>query len=205
MKLKTLLYQLGAYLYIGSRFYANWSRLHRFLFDRVARDQQLPTFATPEEIVPYLNGMVWRPDSWIDAGDAICSPQMVWYRYINHLDHKIGDCDEFAIFLSNVIAKSIDEKKWTAPIDSPALLTVTWIQPDGVGSGHNVCLLRRTHRIGLKLYEEWGYMDYGKPLWAGTKERVVSAIRHRYVGQGVIGLCWAVHTPDLKLKEIHFG
>lgn len=203
--IKTFLFRLGTYVYLRFHIYTTWSRIHRLLFDRIANGTQLPTFATPDEMTPILKGMVWRPDSWIDLGDAICTPEIVWYRYLHDVDHKVGDCDEFAVFNSNTIALSIAEKKWTAPIDSPHFLTVTWITAEGAGSGHNVCLLRQIHTIAGHDYEDWGYMDYGLPQFFGSKQSVVDAIRKRYAGPGYIGVGWGVHTPTLGFVEVHWG
>lgn len=203
--IKTFFYRLGSYLSLAFPIYTTWSRIHRLLFDRAAIGTVLPTVTCLDEISPYLRAMVWRPDSWIDLGDAICSPEMVWYRSLNAVDHKVGDCDEFAIFISNVIARSITAGTWQEAVDTPSFLTVTWIGADGVGAGHNVGLFRRLHTIAGHLYEDWGYMDYGAPIWCGHKQDVVDAIRKRYAGDGAIKIVWSVHTPTLGFVEAHWG
>jgi len=225
MNLKVFFARLLFYLFIRLRLYANWSRIHRLLFDRVAANTELPTFGSFEEIQPFLLGMVWRPDSWIDLGDAICSPQMVWYRYLNDIDHKVGDCDEFAIWLTNVIAKSIKEGKWTLPVSDmypgfpnlfTAIMTVTWIDGSGRTGGHNVCYLKQWIPAAERQWEKlesgcicmrifrWGYLDYGRPHWYRSEEEVVRAIRHKYAGENNISLGWAIHEPNLSLSEVHW-
>lgn len=198
-------YKLTTYLVFRLRIYTTWSRLHRFFFDRAAQGQELPIFENPKAMAPYLRGMGWRPDSWVDMFDAICTPEMVWHRYLNSVDHSVGDCDEFAVFIANVIARSLRSPLWDANIDSPSILSVAFIDDAGRAGGHNVCLMRSWHRIGAKFYEQWGYQDYGDPVFFGSKEKVVEAIKNRYAGVNGTRLCWAVLSPTLELQELHWG
>ncbi len=193
-KVKLAVFRFLFLVLLASRVYPLWTRIHRTLFDRAARKTPLPVFKNIEEILPFLRGFVWRADSWIDLGDAMCTPEMVWYRYLNNVDHKIGDCDEFACFLSNVIQKSIEENVWKSIIEDPDIMTVMWLDPDGRPQGHNVCLLR--------LGPCYGYMDYDTPKWCGGKVQVVQAVLKNY-GRGSNLIGWAVHSPKLKLREFH--
>ncbi len=204
MKRKLLVFILRCLTYCAFRLriYANWSRIHRLLFDRQARGTKLPTFKTTNEIVPFLRGMVWRSDSWIDLGDAVCSPEMVWWRYLNAADHKVGDCDEFAIFSANVIAKSIADQTWEGKQYDPHMMSVTWVTAEGHPSGHNVCLLK----IGDEFRGySYGYMDYGSPIICGTKQRVADTIRAAMAGPEHTPVCWGVHTPGLGFVEVRWG
>lgn len=187
------------------RIYPLASKLHRFLFDGAARGTPLPTFQDTQEIVPYLHGMVWRPDSWIDFGDSICTPEMVWWRYLNAADHKIGDCDEYAVWLAATINKSIRAGVWEDRSRDPLILTNTWMEPGGHITGHNVCLLRRIVEVGSTGVWNYGYMDYDAPIWCGSPEQVVEAIRKRYAERGSVGIGWALHTWDLKFVGAYRG
>lgn len=182
---------------MATRYYPIWSKLHRLVSDRAPRKAgiTLPLFSNADEIVPLLKDFVWRPDSLEDMGDAVCSPEMVWYRYLFNVDHKIGDCDEFAIFISNVIKKSIDTGTWMSVIEDPNMLSTTWMNVDGKVEGHNVCILR----VG----QMYGFMDYGDPVWCGAKGRVPLMILKERGGDGASLIGWAVHTPDLRLLEYH--
>ena len=187
------------FLAIQLRLYTNWSRLHRYLFDGVAKNTTLPTFTTVEEVGWYIRGFSWRPDSWIDLGDAICSPEMVWYRYLNGIQGA-GDCDEFAVFLANVIEKSIEAGTWRSSISDPDILTVTWMNPDGSLSGHIVCLLQF---VRTEAPWSYGYMDYDLPRWCGTSENdAAQAVLRRYAPGGEL-IGWAVHSPKLKKRSVY--
>lgn len=194
-KVKLWFFRWCWFLIMHLRIYTTWSKIHRFIFDRIAKDTQLPTFKNIEELVPYLRGFGWRADSWIDLGDAICSPEMVWYRYLNVLDHKVGDCDDFAAFTSNVIQKSIDEGVWESDVCDPQFMTVTWLDAEGRIGGHNVCL--------LSMLIMYGYIDYDVPRWCGSKENTASSVLRTYGGPGASLLGWAVHSPTLKKLEVH--
>jgi len=190
---KLTLLRWGYALLAISRIYSIWSKLHRVLFDRAARKVQLPTFKNVEEIVPYVRGMVWRPDGPKDLWDAICTPEMVWLRYLTEQNHRVvGDCDEHAVFWSNVIQKSIETGVWQSRIEDPDFLSISWTDHDGKSSGHNVCL--------LKLGDIYGYVDYDLPIWCGaTIEDVVMSVLRSYGGINLIG--WTVMSPTLKLRE----
>ncbi len=194
MDLKLPFYRLAFAVGMMLRVYSRWSGIHRLTCDQEAKDIILPTFRNVDEIAPIIRGFVWRPDSWIDLGDAVCTPQMVWYRHLYSVNHEVGDCDEFAIFLCNVIQKSIEDGVWNSNVEDPDMMSVTWLGETGV-SGHNVCL--------LKLGTTFGYMDYDLPRWCGqSREDVVGAVLKRYAPHGdLIG--WAVHSPELKLLEWH--
>lgn len=200
----------AAYFWMWSRAYSVWSKIHRFFFDREARGLELPTAKEPGEIAAILRGMGWRSDSWIDLGDAVCSPQMVWLRFLKPVDshRSVGDCDEFAIFSASVIKHSIDKGAWDSVAVDPKLLTVMWFDAEGRASGHNVCLVRwqsKDASVSPMREPMFGYMDYDLPMFYGEIERVVNAVRKRYAGPGNVGVGWALHTPDLKFLEAHWG
>jgi len=196
-KIKLAFLRIAFNVVMVTRCYPIWSKLHRLISDRAPRKAgiTLPLFSNIDEIVPLINDFVWRPDSLEDAGDAICSPEMVWYRYLLDVDHKIGDCDEFAIFISSVIKKSINAGTWMSVVEDPNLLSTTWMNPDGKVEGHNVCILR----VG----QTYGFMDYGDPVWCGAKERVPLMILNQRAAKNATLVGWAIHTPDLRLMEYH--
>ncbi len=192
---KIFIWRMVAVVSAYLRITTTWSKIHRILFDRAAYNTVLPTFRNIEEIEPFVRGFVWRPDSWIDLGDAICSPEMVWYRWLNQIDHKVGDCDDFAVFTSNVIQKSIEENVWQSNIEDPDILSTYWYEPGRGWGGHAVCLIR--------MGSMYGYFDYDIPRWCGKKEDVAPAVRLRYAGKESVSLGWVVVSPKLKLREVH--
>ncbi len=194
--------RVSFYVWMWSRGYSTWSKIHRMLFDResVRRGIVLPTFKNPSEIVPFLNGMTWRQDSWYNLGDSCCTAEQVWMQYLypETINKNDGlDCDEFAVFLSNTIEKSIKEGVWKSSIDRPEIMTVCWRNAEGINEGHNVCLIR--------LGNIYGYMDYGQPQWVGDVDRVASAVAYCYGGANNKLLGYARHTPGLKFKEVRWG
>lgn len=212
--LRVFLARLWVYFWEWSRGFSAWSKIHRLIFDRAARGLKLPICKDPGEIAAYLRGMGWRQDSWIDLGDAICSPEMVWLRFLTDVENhkkKVGDCDEFACFSANVIQESIKEGKWDSVCAEPKILCTTWFDSIGRPGGHAVCLVKwqsKDHPITTLSGDEmplFGYMDYDLPRFHGSVPDVVAAIRKRYAGAGYTGICWSIYTPGLGLQEIHWG
>lgn len=210
LQFRIFLARLWVYFWNRAHGYEVWSKIHRLLFDRAARGLKLPTCEDPGEIAAYLRGMGWRADSWTDLGDAVCSPEMVWYRFLVDVkNHDVGDCDEFAIFSAGVITESIKCGTWKSVAVEPRLLSVTWFDAEGRAQGHNVCLVRwqspESNVQALRAGATYGYMDYDLPMFYGEIERVVAAVRKRYAGPGYTGVCWAIHGPDMAFREVHWG
>ena len=195
------------WFYCFSRY---WSRLYRLIWDRKYVGTPLATYRTIPEIVSAISPLVWVADGWRELWDATASPQRVQWL-INHGNVKIGDCDEFAIYLVNVICRSLDLgllQTWPAydaflaPVDA-RFLTVTWICPGGKTNGHNVCLIEWIDNDhGYDSF--YSYMDYGQPNQPRkTVSAVVQDILKDYCGDGVVLLSWALHDENLDLLEVH--
>jgi hypothetical protein len=120
---------------------------------------------------------VWRLDGLKELWDASNSAGYVQYLANTDPERKIGDCDEFAIYESTVLA----EQK-LIPLEDTFILNVYWYRYAGFVSqtsklgfsGHNVCLIKRTDGT-------WSYMDYNYPSIPRTTVReVVGDILTRY-------------------------
>ena len=193
---KLFMVRLMYFLSLRLHIYTTWSKIHRFIFDSAGAGLPLPIFHSIEQY--QVREMVWRPDGLTDLGDAICTPEMAWFRF-KVLGQPIGDCDEFAILLSNVIQKAIDWHVWSSDIKDPKFMTIGWMTAAGKFEGHNVCLMTEAST------GKFGYMDYDVPHFFGTKQDVVDAVRLHYAGAGALSTGWAVHSPKLQFEEFHWA
>lgn len=144
------------------------------------------SFVSMNDLVRFLSTLVWTADSWREMFDAISKPEKVEEIGRGEGDHKVGDCDEFAIYIANAMKKSI-EAGYMQEFSFPRLLTVTWMLPNGGVSGHNVCLMN--HSSGMVVY-----MDYGHPIHARDVETLVKSITWRY-GRDATWAVYAISDP----------
>lgn len=196
---------IGVYLYL--RFaYAPVSRIHRYFFDySLPAGTYLPKVRYFVELVSMLKTMRWRRDGISSLGDAFCTPEEVYRKYLADRNAFVGDCDEFAIFVANVLNRS-----WEVFQEGTVrayILTVTYQRADGSFGGHNAALLQRPcmklerSSDGVSCYRvrEFGYMDYDMPQWFGKPEEVIAQIASRYGGLGAEPLVWCLRSAkDLK-------
>jgi hypothetical protein len=189
---------VGLYL---SHVYRRWSRLYRWLWERKYNLVPLKSFTTFLDLARYLRTMVWVADGPLQLWDAISTPQAVQWRVDNREKKDVGDCDEFAIYISNVISTAMAQGKFADPhLVEVCFLTVTWMVPStGETGGHNVCGLKWKYPN----YEAYGYMDYGMPISSCFSwEEVAEAVRVRYTSaKDVVSLGWSRHTPNLDFIE----
>lgn len=153
---------------------------------------QIPTYRTIRDICLFTAGFKYRADSVKELWDAISSPEKVQVT-------KEGDCDEIALYVTNVIDKSI----WYLTLDrahnitGTKFMTVTWLGKDGFG-GHNVCLIEYS-------YGTYSFMDYFYPYNPRPKiEEVVRQVIDIYGGNDAECLGWFLHDKHLNYIEGHW-
>lgn len=194
---------VGTWLFLVCHGYRFKSWLHRIIFDRKYRDTPITVYPTLAELHAWIDKQQWVKDGLDSLYDAVCTPQKV--QAVGQGDHKIGDCDEFAIYTTAAIEKALalgqmKEKN----IANPRFFTVTWMEKNGAPDGHNVCLLERPQPGGGVKYS---YMDYYMPSEPplDTPAQVAVLIAQTYAGwaadnyggveSGV--LCWCACKTNL--------
>lgn len=203
IKLFSKLKQIVAPFFVGlylRHVYRRWSRIYRWLWERKHKDVPLTEYMGFIELAKVVRKKNWVADGPLQLWDAISTPQTAQWL-INAQDSKQAfDCDEFAIYLCNVIWNSMKKGTFNDPnLVEVCFMTVTWIVPEtGEMGGHNVCGLRWKYPES----EVYGYMDYGMPLMAMFSwEEVEKRVRARYAGPSSLSLGWCRHTPDLDFIE----
>lgn len=199
--------RLFSFLYLRLHIYRLWSNLYRFIWERSYKNVQIHKFERLALLVDFIRLQKWKADSWKEMFDAVSSPQKVQAIGQDMAgDHYIGDCDEFAVYLSNAIAEALAVGLMAEDnLQSPRFLTITWIEKKTwKATGHNVCLLAHPQAIGGTLYS---YMDYGKPsVKLFSISDVVKLVRDTYAGEGqYIGLTWCAADPNLKPWITNWG
>lgn len=198
--MKYFIAKLATYLYLRLHLYRFFSLLHRRLFDRRPEGLKLPTVKTFRELSEMIVQMKWRPDGFKDFGDAFCTPEEIYLCYLTDPTKQVGDCDEFAVFISNVLNRSWTQFEEGAV--NASIMTVTWQAADGKLGGHNVARLTRSYTNTNR----YGYMDYHMPEWFATPQDVVDSIVAKYGGKGARLMVWGVtHYHTLKPLEVHWG
>lgn len=193
------------WFYIRSHLYKGWSHLHRFLYDRPYAKTEISTYATLSDLRDWISKQNWVADGWTELFDAVCSPEKV-QAVGQEGDHNIGDCDEFAVYLTAAITKSLNAGLMQADkIRNPRFLTVCWMNREGKSDGHNVCLLEHVKDDGTVQY---AYMDYGMPRPPqASPADVAQTVARDYAKKGdVVGIiAWSVSALDLTPIEVHIG
>ena len=196
---------IGIWIWLNGRAYQGWSSIHRAIFDRKYRDTEIATYATLKDLAAWIDQQKWVKDGLDSLFDAVCSPQKV--QAIGQTgDHKIGDCDEFGIYLTAAIEKSLATGVMKADqnVQNPRFFTVTWMEKSGKPDGHNVCLLERPQPNGTV---KFSYMDYDLPSEPplDTPAQVAVLIASRYAGWAGPGhgkaesgvLCWCACKTNM--------
>jgi len=173
------------------------STIYRTIWEHNYKNTPITIYKNVDDIVAFIKTLIWTADSWKQLFDAISYPGTV--ECIGYYGNKkIGDCDEFAIYIATALEKSI-ENKYITHISNPKLLTVTWIEPDGRPAGHNVCLFSYPDT------KSYGYMDYGYPIDKPTIKEIVDIIIQRYT-PGSVCIVWAISDPrTLRPEQISWG
>jgi len=197
-------------LYFSLRLYYLWSSVHRFLFDRKWKDVELPKFRTIRHVAAQMATFKWKADGITELWDAVCTPQKVQAVGFNGSSPHGNDCDEEAIWNTNVILNSLpfeeQENDFHKGLKNAEFFTVTWYELQGRFSGHNVCLL--TYEDGYR------YMDYYLPSAKFSSiDEVANLVISKYAGwdttghgtQPAIRLVWCRSNKDLKPVEVKVG
>lgn len=196
---------LGFFLFSGLRLYSMKSHLYRAIFERKFRNVEISTYSTWEALVAFVDKLVWTADSWEEGFDAFSYPGKVEIVGNAPGVRRVGDCDEFAIYLAAAITKSITEgvlEPWRALKPHGAeILTVTWMDKNGKYGGHNACLIWWTDSRGNS---KCSYMDYSEPSTAmGHPAQVKNQVMARYAPEGTC-LGWSIMGHDLSVRETHW-
>lgn len=198
--IKIFFFRLGTFLMLFFRLYQVNSWLYRWTFRRKYLKYPVSTYSSFDELAAFIKTLEWIKDGWQQRGDAFDYPEAVEYigRYG---DKKIGDCDEFAVYIATALQKSVDAKQMSG-VDRIRILTVTWIGADGKGGGHNVCLM---HFPDVSLPgRSYGYMDYSLPhSYPSVPETVKGVVEHYSPG----GTCTGYGVLDprtLATLEYHW-
>lgn len=199
------------WFFFNTRLYRAKSMLHRFFFDRKYRGTPIATYGSLKELVAWLDKQEWKRDGLDTAWDAVCTPEKV-QAIGQGGDHRIGDCDEFAVYIVAAIEKSFGAGLMAAEdIRHPRFFTVLWMTRDGVPDGHNAALLEHLQPNGSVKYS---YMDYALPgRKHETPAQVAVQLAADYAGWMTTGhgtqestvLFWAISDSDLRLIECGFG
>lgn len=206
MNIKRFFVNLGFYLYVQLRIYKYWSKLYRLIWERKYRNVALPVYHDIQQLVNFISTLTWVADGPKELFDAVSSPQKV--EWIGRLgDRKVGDCDEFAIYITNALSlnKEIGTLQPFAgifPIKEVYFMTVPWAKGrDGKAGGHNVCLIEWALSVGTG----FSYMDYGFPSLArSTIREVVRDVRVQYAGQDdQVG--YSLHDRDLNVVKVSWS
>jgi hypothetical protein len=204
-KILVFLARVGLYVYLSGGIYRLWSNIHRFLFDRKWKNVPLPTFGSIPEVVERMREFDWKRDGMSELFDAVCTPQKVEAVGFDGSSPHGNDCDEEAIWLTNVIHKSLPFKMISeiteAGLIGVEFFTVTWYERQGRFGGHNVCLLRYVD--GFK------FMDYSYPSrLCKSIDEVADLVIKTYAGwdtsghgtQEAIRVVWCI--ADEKLRPL---
>lgn len=213
-------------IYLGSGIYKFWSSIHRFLFDGKWKNVELPKYDSMDDVVRKIETFKWKQDGATELFDAICTPQKVQAVGFDKTSPHGNDCDEEAIWNSNVISNSIPFKDpvnfWHTGLQRADFFTVTWFEVKDPGttfwsklysyffgisfSGHNVCLL--TYDNGYR------YLDYSFPSNVyKTVDEVAQLVINTYAGWDSTGhgtkkgerLVYCVADKDLNVQFTKIG
>lgn len=139
--------------------------------------------------------------------DAVCTAQKVQAAGFDGSSPHGNDCDEEAIWLTNVINKNLDKIGQANSVVGADFFTVTWYEPaTGKANGHNVCL--------LEYPDGWRYMDYSMPSrLCGDPNEVAELVISNYAGWNSTGhgsqpgvlIVWCRCDKNMKPIETRMG
>ena len=174
--------------------YNVWSHIYRFLFER--KRAPLPSFGFLADLVVFVRGLKWRPDTWRQLWDAVSHPNHVMWLALNDPGKLVGDCDDFFAFNAEVLATQFRLQPWRDRVMTDfQMLTVQWWKSEGGFGGHNVCLI--TDSEG-----KFAWMDYDFPsAWFDSLDAVVDNIMSRYAADGICN-GYAVSSRGLFCKKV---
>ena len=213
-KIKLFFGKLWGLISVRWGLYYSYSRLVRWIVEHKHRKGRPPL--DQYEDYPRLLSLAahwkWRKDTWKVGWDSFSYPSRV-QDYINRGVAKIGDCDDWSLYLGWVL-KDIESRK---PIfehlkcENFRILTVTYANPNnGKLGGHNVCLIELRDKDGITRYAHSSNWDKGQiqsGFYDGRPynfiEDIVRDITQTVCGKNGINMAWG--TCDLKVKRTGEG
>lgn len=217
MKTKIVVGRFFCYLYL-LLLYRWWSRLYRLIWEHKYSTVALQSYRNFTDLVAIMRTCVWTADGWKQIWDAFSYPGKV--QFIINTDGpkpKIGDCDEFAIYLANVLEQSstlgghengrfVLDTYEGMMVERARVLTVSWVKQDGKYGGHNVCLIDffdlKSKHHPLTGPDYYAFMDYDYPNVMQVDLRgVIEQVMNKYAPGGTC-IAWAIHDKDLKLEKV---
>lgn len=199
--------------FLKLRVYKFWSNVYRWLWESQWSDLKVSTYVTLSLITERARAGWWRADSWKQLFDAVSSPQYVEAVWSGQapVPTEGFDCDEFAIYLTAAIAKSLENGVMTDELQHPRFFTVLWMEKDGwTPRGHNVCLVSRLmpRPDGLGVvptHRQWAFVDYSAlSAWCDSIDDVAKQVRDAYAKESTpIGYC--VSALDLTPYSVVWG
>ena len=168
------------------------SRLLSFLY--ILRTKRTGTVAPHfllRDVERTLDRLVWNEDKFVVLGLAF---KHFWMRNAEeiqwYLDNGIlpqTDCDEFATYAAKAL-EGVDEAL------SPRVLTVRWVNADGVVEGHNVAIYSYPIQNGMRMYGHIG--NWGHKRGFNSVAQIVNDIARTMESTPI---SYAITTPGLKL------
>lgn len=206
MNLKKIAAQVGIYLYFRLYIYGIWSWAYRALFERQFIFKKVAVYPSLTALSMRMKNLKWMPDTYRQLGDVISSPGRVEAVLSGEIEQPFEntDCDEFAVYLTNAIERSLTDPECPIQQNEPHLekaemLTIMW--GGKKYEGHNVCLL--TYDDGDK--KSYCYMDYGMPSpHVGSVKEVVQQVLKLYAPDSYC-LGWAISNKNVLTKYVKIG
>lgn len=157
--------------------YNAWSHLYRALAERDRAP--LRNFAYLSDLVVYIRTLKWRPDTWRQLWDAVSHPFHVQWLALFEPQKLVGDCDDFAAYIIEVLTRMFRMASWKGRLMSKfEFLTVRWWKPEGGFGGHNVALIESEDGL-------FAWMDYDFPSdWFESTDACVEDIMKKYAEDG---------------------
>jgi hypothetical protein len=138
------LVRFGCWLVLDLRLYYLWSRFGQWLFERKYVGKAIRLYKDEEELQKVMDKWVWRRDPFWQFNDMISCAAKV--EALADAGESVGDCDDFSIYagraLENICEASGNTTIAGKLVNDISLLTVPWLEKNGVVGGHNVCVFR---------------------------------------------------------------
>lgn len=169
--------------------YGPWSRFWRNWFE--TRYTEMPVQAKPwtiQDILSFFRKCTWTKDKWYGGFDVISKPEKLWETH-----H--GDCDEFAVFASEVL-----------PRKRSFILSVVWYRPKAKKKfgGHNICLYPKLKtfydedsKTEKSTMEWWHIGNWGNH---GPYQSIYETI-DSIPPKDAIGCAWSLRVPRARNKK----
>lgn len=184
--------RISCWLFLRGHLYRFKSWLYRETFEYPYKHTELTIYTSLGDLATFLRKLIWTADSWEELFDAISYPGKVEVVGTTG-DRKVGDCDEFAVYIANAVIRSI-KAGYLPEVRTAKMMAVTWCEGWKPG-GHNVAVLEMTDgRVA--------YMDYGMPIYGSDVEDLVKRVMQRYTDGGTC-IGWSLYDAVSLAPERH--